>query len=113
MSMAERIAQRLHCLGCGRRYQHRDLQLVGVGSGELDLYIHCTACGLYLQLTVAEQDDVVSVVASTLPKPAQVEQVVDGATPITDEDVAAIRQFLSSFEGDMHRLLGPGDEGSW
>lgn len=106
MSLAERITQRLYCLGCGRRYQRHDLQLVGAGSDELDLYMHCNACGLYLQLTVAEQDAAVSSVVVAMPGPAREWQEEPRGAPVTVEDVTDMQRFLISFAGDIQSLLG-------
>lgn len=108
MSLAERITQRLHCLGCGRRYQRHDLQLVGVGSDELDLYMHCTACGLYLQLTVAERDATINAAVVAVAGPAREPrepQEEQRGVPVTAEDVSDMRRFLSSFAGDISTLL--------
>ena len=106
MSLAERITQRLHCLGCGRRYQRHDLQLVGVGSDELDLYVRCTACGLYLQVTVAERDATITAAVAAVVAPAREPQEEPRGVPVTVEDVSDMRGFLSSFDGDIDGLLG-------
>ena len=112
MSPAERIAQNLHCPGCGRHYANADVQLVGVGDGELDLYLRCSSCGLYLQMTVPEEENFVGVVAVAPRTVAEQQQPEDQlARPITVEDVAEFRQFLMGFEGDINRLLGTRGEG--
>ncbi len=114
MSLAERVAQRLHCLSCGRRYRRQDLQLVGVGNDELDLYLLCASCDTFVQLTVPESEFTGGVVTASIPRtvPTVTEEEREpvALSPVSADDVVAIRQFLSSFDGDVHRLLGARDE---
>ncbi len=108
MSRAERIVAKLHCLGCGRLYQRRDLLFVGVGEDELDLYMRCHCCGCHARLTLPEREGSPRALAAAVPaaNPGREERKDAMVVPVTPEDVLQMREFLSTFDGDVERLLG-------
>lgn len=101
LGMVERCSQ------CGRRHRPENLQMVGRSRTMWAFRLTCPMCGAqsFIAAVVGDQpsDEEVS---TSRTGPAY------DHTPITEDDVVAMRRFLENFNGDFKSLFSRGSRGS-
>jgi hypothetical protein len=101
------------CASCGAHYDRGGVEVLGHRDGLWFLRVTCAGCasnGLVAAMVKTAEN------GAALPEAPEPEPIDDGLDrarapgPVTPADVAGMRHFLSSFDGDFQALFGAGPD---
>jgi hypothetical protein len=108
------------CPACGRRYRGSRIKLLAERDGLFFVDLDCSRCGSHTVaiVTVELDDSELSIVdASDIELAVDLEpehlgeELPVGAALVTGDDVLAVHELLTDFDGDVYALLGLSGDG--
>jgi hypothetical protein len=108
------------CPACGRRYRGSRIKLLAERDGLFFVDLDCSRCGSHtVAIVTVELDEAeLSIVdisdielAVDLEPDHLGEELPQGTTPVTADDLLDMHELLVGFEGDVHALLAAGRSG--
>ena len=109
-SLVRHLTATVRCSSCGASYQQDDVNILGHQDELWFLTVTCTSCHTQGLIAALVRD---GAERPSTPTPPPAELATDDArlrpgTPVTEEDVADMREFLRGYRGDLAKLLQSG-----
>jgi hypothetical protein len=101
------------CATCGAHYDRTGVEVLGHREDLWFLRVSCASCATNGLVAAMVKPSVSGATASQAPEPDPIDNDLDRARapgPVTAADVAGMRHFLNSFDGDFQALFGPGPD---
>ncbi len=113
-TLIRHLMDTVRCSVCSSSYQHGDVNVLGHQDELWFLSVTCPDCRTQGLIAALVRGEGASAVAAADPDPCDAVASPDpgrpspapASGPLTDADVADMREFLASYRGDLAALLG-------